>query len=244
MKLHNGGLTPASGNLKLYYANASSSLVWPAGFTQIGDVAIVGFAANSTKVVEVSWPDPPGSGHYCMIARWESASDPMAVAESADVDANTRNNNNVVWRNMDIAALGGDSFRTSFEARSTRGRGFWLRWRALGERPFLPAGIVRFSISVDGKPVRGRPGPGIVPAGDGYLVRVSGAQIFFSLPKDVTGKDVTSTVDVQFRRTPGIENRHYRFEIDQLEPSPSTGALDVVGGMAYDIDATKTAFKQ
>lgn len=99
VKLHNGG--PAqTGNLELWVAQASAGLVWQGSWTQIGSVPTT-IAANSTRIVEIPWPNLPGAGHYCLIARWVSSSDPMN-AEGPDINANTIANNNIVWRNVNI----------------------------------------------------------------------------------------------------------------------------------------------
>jgi len=112
VKLHNGNMAAQNGNLELYIADASVSLVWPAGWTLVASVPVA-IAGSSTEIVEREWtsvPDPAsGSTHYCMIARWNSGTDPMAVAEGTDIGANTRANNNIVWRNLDIVDLDSDA---------------------------------------------------------------------------------------------------------------------------------------
>jgi len=232
VKLHNDGTTTASGHVKLYYANASVSLSWPAGFTLVGDVSVSGFAAGSTKVVEVPWADPPGTGHYCLTARWESPSDPIPP-ESSDINANTRNSNNVIWRNLEILAMpppGGD-VATSFIARPVRGRVFTLQFITPGPRPFLPLGGLSFTLRPSGaKPVI-KLGSGIVEEGGRYHVKASNAQVTLTLPH--TPKDFL-TVELRVHRTPGIESRPYRLQINQLEETEGVAAR-VIGGMAYDL---------
>jgi hypothetical protein len=103
---------------------------------------------------------------------------------------------------------------------------------------FLPGGHVEFSVSVDRERVKGRPENGIEEAPElEYIVRANGGQIFFDLPKQL------GTVDLEFRRTPNIENRHYRFLIQQFE-TDAAGQFVHIGGMVYDVDATSTAPKQ
>ena len=46
----------------------------------------------------------PGTGHYCLLARWTSTGD-TPFGEGADINANTRNNNNIAWRNVNIVDL-------------------------------------------------------------------------------------------------------------------------------------------
>jgi hypothetical protein len=103
VKLHNGG-GAATGHLHLYYANASISLTWPSGWTEIADIP-VSIGASTSKIVEQQWATLPGIGHYCMVARWVSASDPMTFPEGADINQNVRQNNNIVWRNLNIVDM-------------------------------------------------------------------------------------------------------------------------------------------
>jgi hypothetical protein len=122
VKLHNGGDTAATGKLEVYYANASAGLTWPSNWTLLGDSAVNQFAAHSSQVVELNWPTLPGSGHYCLIARWVSESDPMTHAETAKIGTNVRNNNNIVWRNVNIVAGSPDqSEEVAFEVRPPDG---------------------------------------------------------------------------------------------------------------------------
>jgi hypothetical protein len=99
VKLHNGGAAQ-TGTLRLYYGAASTGLIWPGSFTQIGAVTVT-IPASSTRIVEIPWSNLPGVGHYCLVARWESTADPMH-AEGSDINANTIANNNIVWRNVNI----------------------------------------------------------------------------------------------------------------------------------------------
>jgi hypothetical protein len=65
----------------------------------------------------------PGKGHFCMLARWVSAADPMTFAETSDITYNVRQNNNIVWRNLNIVDLGGDAMRyVSFIMRNNEDR--------------------------------------------------------------------------------------------------------------------------
>jgi hypothetical protein len=107
VKIHNGGAA-TSGNLEVRIANASVGLSWPTDWTVVSSVPVGTFAAHTTQIIEVPWT-PTAEGHYCLIARWISASDPMTTAETSDIDANVRGNNNIVWHNVNIVKLGGDA---------------------------------------------------------------------------------------------------------------------------------------
>jgi len=120
VKLLNGGAS-MSGNLELFYANASTSLSWPSNWTLIESKPVT-MAASTSDIIEFNWSSLPGEGHYCLVAKWVSASDPMAVAEGPNIAENARNNNNIVWRNVNIAPMSsGDSYASEldFEGRSS-----------------------------------------------------------------------------------------------------------------------------
>jgi extracellular elastinolytic metalloproteinase len=102
-RLRNRGHISGSGNLRFYVANASSGLAWPTNWTQIG-VAPATVAPGATVDVRVAW-NPPGTGHYCILVRWESTQEPMTYGETSDVNYNTRYNNNIAWRNMNVVNL-------------------------------------------------------------------------------------------------------------------------------------------
>lgn len=106
VKMHNGGVSD-NGNLEIYYANASLSLNWPTAWTLLTTVA-VSLNANSTSIIEIPWNSLPGEGHYCMIARYSSTADPISVTETTDINYNTRQNNNIIWRNLNIEEMDGD----------------------------------------------------------------------------------------------------------------------------------------
>jgi extracellular elastinolytic metalloproteinase len=99
-----GPATAYNGVVHLYYAVASSGLSWPTDWTEIGTGAIGSLASGATFEVSIPWV-PIVSGHVCLLARLESAQDPMSFAEGTDVNYNTRYNNNIVWRNVNVVDL-------------------------------------------------------------------------------------------------------------------------------------------
>jgi len=121
VKMHNGGVAD-NGNLEIYYAQASVSLTWPGAWTLLTTVPVA-IDAASTRIVEIPWNDLPGEGHYCMVARWSSAADPVG-AETGDIGNNTRQNNNIIWRNLNIEPMDGDAdekIETFFVQSNERG---------------------------------------------------------------------------------------------------------------------------
>jgi hypothetical protein len=111
VKMHNGSASSQTGNLELYIADASVSLSWPGGWTLITSIPLT-LNASSTRIVEQLWntvPFPASGTHYCIIARWISATDPMHTAEGSSISNNVRENNNIVWKNLNIVDLSSDA---------------------------------------------------------------------------------------------------------------------------------------
>ena len=94
--------TPVTGDLKLYYTSFGGAAQWPVHWTPIGTATGVTAAVGITRVVP-PWSPIPGPGHYCLLARWVSASDPMHSAETTNTLTNTKNN--VAWRNIDVVKI-------------------------------------------------------------------------------------------------------------------------------------------
>ena len=100
VKVHNSGNGSIGGTLQVWAAKGSTGLSWPSSFTEVGSFDVL-FSTGVTRIIEFPWT-PSESGEFSLIARWRSAADPMTNAETAQVDANVRGNNNIVWRKVDI----------------------------------------------------------------------------------------------------------------------------------------------
>lgn len=106
VKLHNPGPYGSGaglGTLRVYYTAQGGAAAWPADWTQIGQHSLL-VPAGST-VVKIPWNNVPGPGHFCLLARWLSATDPMGFAEVSNTVLNTKNNNNIAWRNIDTIRI-------------------------------------------------------------------------------------------------------------------------------------------
>jgi hypothetical protein len=90
--------------VKFYYAQASAGLAWPTDWTLIGTDVLPSVMPGQVIVAKVPF-NPPGTGHFCILVRLDTAQDPMTFVEVASVNTNTRNNNNIVWRNMNVVNL-------------------------------------------------------------------------------------------------------------------------------------------
>ncbi|WP_299443830.1 S8 family peptidase [uncultured Aquimarina sp.] len=109
------------GVLKLYFSKASTGLSWPIHWNNyyqmvsgnnilhgdfIGDIPIP-TSPDDEIIVKIPWYPPNPADftndvhHFCLLARIESATDPIGV-EVASVWNNTRNNNNIAWKNVSV----------------------------------------------------------------------------------------------------------------------------------------------
>ncbi len=90
--------------VKFYLANASTGLSWPAQWTHVGTTTLPSVMPGQVVVAKLAW-NPPGVGHYCLVVRLDTTQDPMTFAEGVNITTNTRNNNNIVWKNLNIVNL-------------------------------------------------------------------------------------------------------------------------------------------
>ncbi|MFD9905758.1 hypothetical protein [Streptomyces sp. NPDC059063] len=92
------------GNLKLYYTALGGAANWPGDWNDINTIAGLTVPPGQTTVI-LPWPNVPGPGHFCLLARWVSNDDPMTFAEGANTVTNTKNNNNIAWKNLTTVAM-------------------------------------------------------------------------------------------------------------------------------------------
>lgn len=123
VRLRNRGSMPSScAVVKVYFARASTGLVWPTHFIDnysgsllngdlIGSVDVPSIPPGGSAVVEIPWfpPNPADYGagnqahHFCLTSRIISASDPMANEQvGVNIGVNAKNNNNIAWKNVNV----------------------------------------------------------------------------------------------------------------------------------------------
>ncbi|MBI4604603.1 MAG: hypothetical protein HY721_21795 [Planctomycetes bacterium] len=128
VKVRNRGLAPVTGEVHLYWSRASTGLAWPNHWVSFqssglvaGDVVrdsfgnpltatVKGLLPGHSETLHVEWgniPDPTvhGTQHFCLLARFVSAQDPMSFAETSSVWDNVHGNNNIAWKNVTVVDL-------------------------------------------------------------------------------------------------------------------------------------------
>ncbi|MGW4112738.1 vWA domain-containing protein [Actinosynnema sp. NPDC004786] len=101
VRLSNNTAT-ANGTLKVYRTPAGGGTTWNNATN--GDWVFIGQQSLTVPVggavAKIAWSNIPGPGHFCLLARWVSATDPMTFAEGSNTALNTKNNNNIAWKNL------------------------------------------------------------------------------------------------------------------------------------------------
>jgi len=108
VKLNNPGpygSGPDTGVLDVYRSTPGGGTGWSADWTSIGGILGLSVPAGGTTTAVIPWSGVPGPGHFCLLARWESADDPMTFVEGPNTVLNTQRNNNIAWRNVDSVDL-------------------------------------------------------------------------------------------------------------------------------------------
>lgn len=246
-KLHNGLASTTSGNLEIYYADASTSLQWPAGWHLIQSVPVTGFTSHSTRIVEAQWSTLPGKGHFCLLARWNSPSDPLTNAETADIDHNVRYNNKLVWHNVNIVDLGSsDHAEAVVNVRNLRNRVAPVTLQIVtprGEPNFLQQGHIRLQFDPRLLALWRKGGTKGEGFGDTKLqwfdVPIGGAKFENILLKPKASGQLKLT----FSRPANMSNQVFTVRVVQLQPAAASLTrettlplkAEVVGGVTYEI---------
>lgn len=126
VRIHGRGCTQVTdAKLRVYFSKASTGLQWPttwnnyyiwqgANYVLAGDeitttpISIPALDPGEETIIAVPWfpPNPADfiseQHHFCLVARIESLQDPMYITETTDINGNTRNNNNIAWKNVSV----------------------------------------------------------------------------------------------------------------------------------------------
>jgi hypothetical protein len=134
--------------LRLYWAKASPSLVWPQSFSgnDGGEVVLPGdglipeLAPGECWVIRVeNWTMPANCNHFCFLARIEEAQNypyGMTYPEQDqnqlwNVGYNTLMNNNIAWHNVTVEGKGGGKYVFIVRQTSRDSMGITLRFNTL-----------------------------------------------------------------------------------------------------------------
>ncbi|WP_213455060.1 hypothetical protein [Rhizomonospora bruguierae] len=94
----------SDGTLRAYYTTSGGAANWPSDWTPIGAKSLP--VVPGVTTTSIAWPNVPSIGHFCLLLRWESATDPM-LFEGTATSINTQYNNNIAWKNANTVSAGG-----------------------------------------------------------------------------------------------------------------------------------------
>ncbi|MFC6021785.1 hypothetical protein ACFP2T_37180 [Plantactinospora solaniradicis] len=227
------GQGTSSGTLRAYYTTSGGGANWPAHWTPIGASSLV--VAPGETVTSIAWPNVPSIGHFCLLLRWESATDPMSF-EGTSTSINTQYNNNLVWKNANtVPATSGGSPTVRPYALANALRepaNFDLVFRPVeqevpGVRIVVDLGPELFERWVKA----GRAGDGVKVIGRNQVeVDPNRAQI-----KDLLiNPDERPVLQLSFAAGEALQ-KPYVLQVLQVGPAREGGEKFVVGGVDYTI---------
>ena len=208
-------------------------------------------------VIQIPWypPNPADfscfggdQGHFCLLGRIEtSTTSPfgMTTAETADVNLNTRNNNNIAWKNITVV----DDFAGALKISSVMLRNVFRERTVVGLRfadtREIGASFFDFGrIAVDLKPEifnRWRrsqsTGRGVEVEGEGKI-RITSPEAFIQNIPLEAGE--AFSVDVQFElRKDYQSSRGTRLKWDLIQTGAPNDPNAVVGGQRFELNFDK-----
>ncbi len=238
VKLNNPGQYGSgisSGTLKAYYTTSGGAANWPAHWTPIGSKPLV--VAAGVTTTSIAWNNVPSIGHFCLLLRWESPTDPM-LFEGTATSINTQYNNNIAWKNANTvpaATPGSVSVRPYALANGLAVPAkFDLAFRPLGEA--VPGAKIVADLGPEMFQrwrAAGAPGEGIRVVGNTSIQIVDPyrAQIRDLLinPNERPVLSLSFSVDQ-------ILQRPYVLQVVQVGPAKELGEKYDVGGVDYTFD--------
>ncbi|MFC0430821.1 hypothetical protein [Kutzneria buriramensis] len=114
VRLHRreGAQGNVSGRLQLFYTTMGTSAWWDSPTSTVDDWQDISGTPGVFTVVPPSgteviipWTVPTAPTHFCLLARWDSATDPMTFPEGPTTSQNTWFNNNIAWHNVNTVQL-------------------------------------------------------------------------------------------------------------------------------------------
>lgn len=247
--------TPADGHI-VSKTSLSRSVVFPPIY-DTAPLRIPILQPNEAAVIEIPWfpPNPADfasfgadRSHFCLLARLETSTAApfgMTTAEGIDINANTRANNNIVWRNITVVdnfagsqGIGAFFIRNISDEPVEAG----LRFADTGgfDTPFFDFG----RISVDLKPMLferwragGARGKGIEPLGN-TTIGIFSPQAFIQgirlEPKETFSVDVHFELSKDYQMVRGTLPK-----LDLIQTGTRNDPEAIVGGQRFEVDFSK-----
>ncbi|MFI2666328.1 hypothetical protein [Micromonospora carbonacea] len=227
-----------NGTLKAYYTTSGGAANWPMNWTPIGSKTLP--VAPGVTTTSIAWPNVPSIGHFCLLLRWESATDPM-LFEGTATSINTQYNNNIAWKNANTVPAGGSG--------------------VISDRPFAMANALAEPAPFDlaFRPL-GEPAPGVkivadlgpelferwrAAGGQGEGIQVVGrsaVQVVDPYKAQIKGllikPEERPVVKLSFTTSQALQ-KAYTLQVVQVGPASKLGESFDVGGVDYTFEPRK-----
>ncbi|MEU6072839.1 hypothetical protein [Micromonospora sp. NPDC047074] len=230
------------GAIEVWRTTPGGGAAWPGGWTQIGWMSVPVYPGVTS--VTIPWDNVPGPGHFCLLARWVSPNDPMTF-EGPDIGVNTRNNNNIAWRNVDSVALiaNGQTQIRPFAIGNTLTRAArsslvfsqtGAPFQVAGGRLVADLGPTLFERWVKG----GKAGKGVREVGRNQIEIVDIGQASLDNLELLPGERVAFSLN--FTATVPTQEK-IAVNVTQIGPDTTGAARADLGGVRYDITVAQRA---
>ncbi len=260
VELSNRGCRPigAGDEVIVYFSKASTGLNWPQHWinysinsvlygNEIGRVTLSNDLNPGDQItIKIPWNNVPNPSnfstdpnHFCLLARIVSPiDDPMYIPEGISVFTNTKNNNNIVWRNVNVinqsSYNGGIVVRHTSPDPNLLTLGFSFGTTTTQE--FLEFGTVTITPEPDllAKWLQGGGAAGMDFDTNGTFTLINQTGYLQNMhfePEEAYYLDVTFEMNFPF--DPAVMDSIYLFDVIQYTGSD----LEVVGGVSYEIEA-------
>lgn len=102
-----GNLVAQNTKIEVFRSRAGLGQSRYRGWGLVGTAEIDSLAPQASKVVKIKWlqADIPNPGHYCFYVVLTNDQDPLFTPETSNMVQNTRNNNNIAWRNFNVVGF-------------------------------------------------------------------------------------------------------------------------------------------
>lgn len=227
-----------TGTLYVYRTIPGGNAQWSGDWALINTAVNITLKPGEVRTVPLAWANVPGPAHFCLLTRWVSADDPMTFPETANTQQNTRNNNNISWKNVTSVRLApGSSDQRPFRIRNVTNVAETndLVVNVPGGETFLQQGTLLIDLGPElfqrWREV-GAPGQGIALAG-GTQVRIVG-------PAPARIQNLTlpaggsATLTLQFTANTTAAAGDYLLDVVQYGPNARGEKIDV-GGVRYTV---------
>jgi hypothetical protein len=242
VKFHNDGNLSENGDVELYFADAATSLNTPANWTLINTQPAT--ISTGVDIFEFPWSGLPGTGHYCLMARWNNTGTPLSFSS---IDAYVRGDGGHIWRNVNIVGMDEDEAPDSanqFQVRGIDGvEEVFLRieTHALDTRKVPWNKVAQIHLNID-KDVLGQDLKlvGVTDTGDGFMIPLNDRVKFIGplllKPEQTAKANVVvkrdTNVIIELSKQLGT-SAHYRISVQQVSKQALVETAKPLGGVAF-----------